>query len=400
VKRIALISLALCALLIAYAWADIPTVTIGPTTFTSAGVMPIITLSGQSACAITLSGSGTAMLIPYGSSDSGNTYSIVPQMGARSTNGTFGSSMTPYLTNFYVEVALVSGTVNVTEACSSAVGTTYANPSPTPTPAAPPTPTPSPTPTAIPTPPTPTPAPPTATPSNFPQGVLNDGPLAYYRLDDGSSVKTFADSSGNGYAASATGTFTSVAGLVVGDSDTAEDFNLSGGYGIMPSTMTDFHTTKFSLMWLGKTPNTVPGSCCTYSIIQYYGVIGSIVTASTVISKPGWTIGTLVGNQTCQTISIPRNTAYFFVETFDITTATPTVLGSLNGGAQANCNPNPAITKAQVNAIPSFSTRQYIATSTGQFASLTPPGIVDEATIFPYVLTLAQIQTLATLAGY
>ena len=396
--------------------ADIPPVRYGPITFTAPGTLPVINLSGQSSCAFTVNPgnkSAQATIIPYGSSDGGLTYEVIPQLGSRTVTGndsvfTFGSQIAPYLTNFYVEVALISGPNDVSEVCTTALGPSFADPSPTPTPDPPPTPTPSPTPTPVPTPPTPTPAPsptPSPTPSIFPGGVANDGPLAYYRLADGTSPSTFADASGHGYDATAHGTITTNASLLIGDANASENFVGSTGYGVMPSTMTDFHTSKFSVVWLMKTPASASTYTTIYPILQYYGVIVGRFTRTAgppPVFSYGWGVGKTTGiaSNNCPSPLIAASSTHFFAMTFDMTTTNPTVLGSVNGAAQVNCNPSPLISKTQVTTIPSYTTKQFISAQVGNNSMTAYNGISDEIVIFPYVLTLGQIQTLATLAGY
>jgi len=69
---------------------------------------------------MTLSGGGSATITPKGSSDDGATYATISRIGAQTSNGAYGATMVPYLTNFYVAVTGVTGTVNVSEACSAA----------------------------------------------------------------------------------------------------------------------------------------------------------------------------------------------------------------------------------------------------------------------------------------
>ena len=67
---------------------------------------------------------GTATLTPYGSSDKGATYQV-SSIGAQTVAGIYvapaAATPGPALTNFYVAVSGVTGTVNVTEGCSATV---------------------------------------------------------------------------------------------------------------------------------------------------------------------------------------------------------------------------------------------------------------------------------------
>ena len=103
--------------------ADIPTVSSGPITVTSAVNVPVtpLNLSGQSTCAMTLSGAGSATITPNGSGDGGQTFIAgTPQ----SSNGTYVVPIGANITNFYVAVTSVTGTVTVTAVCSATVGST------------------------------------------------------------------------------------------------------------------------------------------------------------------------------------------------------------------------------------------------------------------------------------
>ena len=122
--RVFLVALVVTALLFCAApkraAADIVTTTYGPVSVSATTSLPPLKLSGQSSCALVLSGGGSATITPYGSSDNGATYQIVTAIGAQSSNGTYGGPIVPYLTNYYVAASGVSGTVNVTESCSAA----------------------------------------------------------------------------------------------------------------------------------------------------------------------------------------------------------------------------------------------------------------------------------------
>jgi hypothetical protein len=121
-KRRVLFGLALIGALLVplSARSDIPTLTYGPVALTASTNLATLNLSGQSSCSMVLSGSGSATLTPKGSSDGGTTFTTVSSIGAQTANGTYGAAISPYLTNFYIAVTGVTGTVNVTEACSAA----------------------------------------------------------------------------------------------------------------------------------------------------------------------------------------------------------------------------------------------------------------------------------------
>jgi hypothetical protein len=95
--------------------------------------------------------------------------------------------------------------------------------------------------------------------------VLQDNPLAYYRLGDGVGAVTAADSSGraNATAASVIGGVTfGVAGAIVNDANTAASFDGTSGYITLPSAFTN-NVTSFSLeCWLKLTNNTFASYPC------------------------------------------------------------------------------------------------------------------------------------------
>ena len=96
-------------------------------TFTSSGPMVVFSLTGQGICSYGMSGTGSATITPMGASDGGYTYAVInlPGFGAQTSNGAYGGWLAPnpgppILTNFYVQVTVVSGTVTVWESCSNA----------------------------------------------------------------------------------------------------------------------------------------------------------------------------------------------------------------------------------------------------------------------------------------
>ena len=115
-----LLSAAMCAMP-PRARADIPLLVYGPVALTTTTSLPVFSLSGQSTCSMVLSGNGSATLTPLGSSDKGATYTTVSTIGSQSSNGTYGGGISPYLTNYYVDVTSVTGTVTVTESCSATI---------------------------------------------------------------------------------------------------------------------------------------------------------------------------------------------------------------------------------------------------------------------------------------
>lgn len=113
--------LLLLCLLLGGSVADIPVLRDSNPNITGAVNLKSLPLTGQSTCAMVLSGSGSATITPMGSSDGGATYNPVSAIGVQTTNGTYGGTIAPYLSNFFVAVTSVSGTVRVDEACSAAI---------------------------------------------------------------------------------------------------------------------------------------------------------------------------------------------------------------------------------------------------------------------------------------
>jgi hypothetical protein len=154
----------------------------GPTTFTASGSMPVLSNPGTwSSCSYVESGTGSGTVTPKGSSDGGTTYGLPPAMTAITAPGqTGGGALTPYLSNFYVAISGVTGTINVTEYCSNTVSrTTLAGPSGPPGPAGP---TGSPGPTGPPGSPAPTICPSAGTgigvTGTYPCTIANTNPIA------------------------------------------------------------------------------------------------------------------------------------------------------------------------------------------------------------------------------
>lgn len=121
---ILLLALGVCALPMA-ARADTPTITVTGT-FTTVSTNGFVALSGQSTCAVVLSGTGAGMtIVPQGSSDGGTTWTTASTInaGSMTANGAYTGNITGVgLTAFRLNVtAISSGTETYTITCSGAL---------------------------------------------------------------------------------------------------------------------------------------------------------------------------------------------------------------------------------------------------------------------------------------
>lgn len=113
---VAALSFALTAL--AGAQTDVPILKGGNVLITGTFNLPVLALTGQTYCSMTLSGGGTATVTPYVSYDGGSTFQTFAAIGAQTVHGTYESVLKVTTTNFYVAVTGVTGTVGAYEVCA------------------------------------------------------------------------------------------------------------------------------------------------------------------------------------------------------------------------------------------------------------------------------------------
>jgi hypothetical protein len=371
VKRLFFVVLGLAALCCNLprlsARADVPTVSYSGS-FSAPGYLPDISLAGQSACAVTVDVSGgTGTVTPFGASDglgiAAATGGVIPSIGAQTTSGIFGGSTLPYLTDFQAGVDVVTGTVNVTETCSGAIGTYTPGPTPTPIPTFSPTPTPGPTAT----PPTPTPSP---TPSSCTQAIASTSPALFYKLDATPSPGATAvvDSSGNGYTGTITNpTFVTLGLPALATPEPGNAFSFGFAYPGYLSVPTSLPAPGlgYSVVALINGPYTAGShrNC----VFDYYGYCFSVSNGFL-----GW--GVIGSGRFSQVIALTPGTTYFVA-------------------LSANTSASPFVINVSVNGA------TYIASPTGVGRGPVPQGFsyINAASAFPNPAVITQIDDLALL---
>jgi outer membrane protein assembly factor BamB len=244
-------------------------------------------------------------------------------------------------------------------------------------------PTPSPTPSSTP-PPTPTPSPTPTANGNYSSVILNDGPTAYYHVDD--TGATAADASGNGLNGSIGASVTTgVASLLPGYADKAMSFPGSAttaGTVSVPATSKLQPVSAVSLeAWLqfAKTPATYTFALG-YGSDSYYAPYGFFFRANGQILAQFFTSAGVL--EVGSTVHLSPNAPYYVAGTYDGTTGRLYINGVQNAAA--------TLSGTFKNYTPGFGF------TIGNDAGHSDPafnGTIDEVAVYAgKVLTAGQVQ--------
>jgi hypothetical protein len=219
-------------------------------------------------------------------------------------------------------------------------------------------------------------APIAASASAFSSAVIALSPTAYYRLDE-SSGTSVSDSSGHGYNGTISTPSTislGVAGLVIGDADTAYNFTSTASGIVLSPLPTATNTTMFALV-----SGTYTGGF--HSILNYRRNICGVDAAH-------------------PAMGFPAGPTYYADSTQTLTNGTPyviacefvgnTIYTSVNGSAWKELSASVGFETGGSSAIGYLN-----ASNPAGFA-----GTIDEVAIFPYALSQSQLNSLVALAGY